>query len=656
MFHLLHPLYLFGLFFAFIPLILHLLGKRRIKEKPFSSLFLLKEIKKSSSIWMRVKDLILLLLRTFFLLFLIIGFSHPIVLSPLPFLGKEAPRNVAILIDISMSIGVNGVFEKTKQQVRKIFKTVDTGSGTTLIAFSDRIEVEKEIVGEAELESFLDQIKITYRATNFLPPLETAEKRVLQKEGFSKHIFIISDFQKTALKNIQSTYKKLDRKKINIYATCIEGSKKNLFFSGWRIEPPFPLPGLRLKIFPELVTDEKSSNPVEIFMDGVMKGIKERTEDKKEVFFEIETGEAGYKNGFFRTSGDSLDMDNNYYFSFYVPENLNVLLVGKKNDYSHLSAVLDPGIKTPIELKTIEPKDLPRTNLSLYDVLILYNTRVDGYVKARAMDFLARRGGVLLVMGNEYINEVNKTIFEDIHILRKNDTKKGFFTVKMVDTGFNPLSDFKNKGLKNLYDTKFFQYYTIKSKLKTVIEDKNGNPLMLAGNINGGKMVLFPFAFQSEWTQLPLKAIFVPLIYRLIFYLAAKREKLQEFHTGEPLKISIPEEGKMPFFILPDNSEKSPILSATRNDYILNYTDIPGIYRFVPQPGETIPVAVNIKEEESMLDAVSFEELKLLFPGIKEAEEVKTILTSGKRWIDLFPLFIILSLLFLTAELILQNK
>ena len=39
-------------------------------------------------------------------------------------------------------------------------------------------------------------------------------------------------------------------------------------------------------------------------------------------------------------------------------------------------------------------------------------------------------------------------------------------------------------------------------------------------------------------------------------------------------------------------------------------------------------VAVNIKEEESMLDAVSFEELKLLFPGIRKAEEVKTILTS----------------------------
>ncbi len=656
MIHLLHPFYLFGLLLASIPLILHLLGRRRIRERPFSSLLLLKEIKKSSSVWMRIKDLILLLLRICFLLFIVIGFSHPLVLSPVPFLGKEAPKDVAILIDVSMSMGMDGLFEKAKHEVRRTFRILGRGNRIILIAFSDRIEEEKEIVDEAELGSFLDNLRITYRGTNIPLPLEVAEKKLLKKEGFIKEIIIISDFQKSALENIESVYNIIRKKKINIYASCIEGNKKNLFFSGWKIEPPFPLPGLRLKIYPKLVSNIEGSSPVEIFMNGVMKGVKKRTEEKTEVFFEIEPREPGYKSGSFRTRGDSLDMDNNYYFSFYVQKSLNVLLVGKRNEYSYLAAALSPGIETPINLKTIEPAELPRINPSQYDLLILYNTKIDGYVKARTMDFLAHGGGVLFVMGNEFTSEVNKIILEDIHIVKKNDAKKGFFTLKMIDTGFEPLSGFKNKGLKNLYDAKFFQYFTIKSNMKTVIESKNGDPLMIAGNINGGKMVLFPFALDSEWAQLPLKAIFVPLIYRLTFYLATKPEKLPEFHIGEPIRISSQKEGKTPLFILPDERKKSPILSATRKDYILKGTDLPGIYKFIPQPGETIPIAVNVKEEESKLDVISFEELKLLLPDIKESEKREGFPTSGKRWIDLFPFFIILSLMCLTAELILENK
>ncbi|TES93570.1 MAG: VWA domain-containing protein [Candidatus Cloacimonadota bacterium] len=655
MFHLLHPFYLLGLFLTSVPLILHLLGRRRIKERPFSSLFLLKEIKKSSSIWMRIKDLILLLLRIFFILFIVIGFSHPLVLSPVPFLGKEAPKDVAILIDVSMSMGAEGVFEKAKQEVKEVFGRLGSGNSILLIAFSDRIEEEREIIDEAELNSFLDHLKVTFRSTDMLPPLDVAKKELLKREGFSKEIFIVSDFQKSALKNIQSIYSNLRKKKINVYASCIEGSRKNIFFTGFQIEPPFPLPGLRLKIFPELISNEKGSIPVELFMGGVMKGIK-KTEERKDVFFEIEPGKAGYKSGFFRTKGDSLTLDNNYYFSFYVPENLNILLVGKGTEYFYLANALSPGIKTPIKLTTIEPVKLSRINPSQYNLLILYNIKFDGYVKARTMDFLRNGGGVLFVMGNEFLSEVNKNILEEIHIVKKNDSKKGFFSIKTVDTGFKPLSDFKDKGLKNLYDTKFFQYFTIKSNMKAVIQGRNGDPMMLAGNINGGEFVLFPFAFNPEWTQLPLKAIFVPLVYRLTFYLAARQEKLPENQVGEPIKISVSKKVKQPLFILPDGKKKSPTFSTTGDDYILKDTELPGIYKFIPQLGETISIAVNVKEEESRLDVATFEELEFLFPDINKSEKREGFATSGKRWIDLFPFFIILSLLFLTAELVLENK
>ncbi|TET18057.1 MAG: VWA domain-containing protein, partial [Candidatus Cloacimonadota bacterium] len=265
MFHILHPLYLFGLSLASFPLILHLLGRRRIREHPFSSLFLLKEIKKSSSVWMRIKELILLLLRMLFIIFIVTAFSHPLVLSPLPFLGKAAPKEIAMLIDVSMSMGTEDALNQAKQEAMRIFKTLGRGNRTTIISFSDRIEEEKEIVDESVLRSFLETLTVTYRGTDITPALEMAEKTLGKENAFTKELFIISDFQKTGLENIESVFSRIKKNGIHIYASIIERSDKNIYFSNWSIEPPFPLPGLHLKLYPQVALTENGSYPVELF-------------------------------------------------------------------------------------------------------------------------------------------------------------------------------------------------------------------------------------------------------------------------------------------------------------------------------------------------------------------------------------------------------
>jgi hypothetical protein len=654
--HILNPLYLLGLFGAIVPLILHLIGKRRIRERPFSSLFLLKEIKKSSSIWLRIKDLILLLLRTAILLSLILAFAHPVVQSPIPFIGKEAPKDIVILMDISLSMSARGTFEKARKEVLGIYRDAGRGNNITLLTFSDRIEEERTIKEESELTGFLDGLEVTYRATDIQVALEAGEKKVEKGDGFVKELFIVSDFQKTGLKNLETIYERLEKKKIDLYVSMIEGSTENTYFSSVRVEPPFPLPGLRLKIFPELEIETEGSTHCELFIDNIMKGVKVMDNKEGLISFDMETEQAGYKTGFFRLEGDSLERDNRYFFSFFIPANLAVLVVGEKNKLSFLHTAYSPGIKTPISLTVIEPENLSKTNPSQYDLLILYDVKVNSYIKARTMDYLKKGGGVLVIMGDSFNSEINKTLFDGTRIVKKNHSEKGFFSIKSIDTSFEPLSDFKDKGLKNLSDTKVFQYFSLQSNLRTVIEAKNGEPLMLAGRIHNGNMIIFPFVFDTEWTQLPLKAIFVPLIYRLTFTLAEKREKLPSFIIGETIRLSFDNAGKSPLFILPDGREKLPILAPTGNEFILKDTDIPGIYSFIPSLKDTIPVAVNVSKEESQLERVPYTELKLLIPIIKNSTQVREYPLSGKRWLDLFPLLLTLSLLFLVAELILQNK
>ena len=658
MLHFLHPFYLFGVSLIIIPVILHLLGRRRIKEKPFSSLFLLKEIKKSSSLWMRIKELILLLLRVFILLFLFLAFSHPLVISHIPFWGSSPPKDVAILIDVSMSMADGNIFNTAKNTLLEIFKSVGEGQKVSVIAFSDRIEKKKEILNRAELDGFIKQLNVTFRGTNPMTAIEEAEKKLLAENGFLKELYIISDFQKNGFMNIESECSKLQDEKIDVYLSLLSGPKKNLFFTGWKMKPPFPLKGMKIRIFPYLAIADNGSYPVEFFLNNAMKGIKNITGKNRKVSFDFQTGSHHYISGYFHTTGDSLPLDNDYYFAFEVPTNLNVLLIGDKNKCPYLRTALNPGIKTFVRLRIANPSELPRIDVEQYDLIIIYNTKFDGIVKAKSMFFLSKGGGVLLIMGDKFADEVGNHLLNGTKIVKKMIAKNGYFSIKSVDTGFEPFTDFKNKGLSNLLDTKFSQYIKLQSNLRHIITLKNGDALMLYGNINGGRIVVCPFDFKLGWTQLPLKAIFVPFVYRMVLFLAQEKERFQEFSVGEPIRISLPKKLKNAIFVTPDGKRISALaVDMTEGiNYNLIDTEIPGIYKFISQQNDTIPIAVNVKNDESKISPFSTDELKKLLPDIHFWESKEKTVPVQKKWLDLFPLFIVLTLLCLVAELILENK
>jgi hypothetical protein len=650
MLHILKPLYLIGLSLAAIPLILHLLGRRRMREQPFSSLFLLKEIKKSSSVWMRVKDLILLILRTLFILSAAFAFSHPLVLSPFPFLGKPAPRDVVMLIDVSMSMGVQGMLERAKHEATELANRLGAESRMVLISFTDRVEKEQEILEESRAIEFIGNLHATCRATDLLPALERAQKILEERDGFVKEIIIVSDFQRSGIQNIDPAVSKITKRGIVMHASFIRGSENNIFFSDWFLEPPFPLKGTKVKLSPKLSSLE-TPQAIELFVRGIKRGVK-KTSPHTQPWFEMQVRTPGYQWGFFRTGGDSLSLDNNYYFSFHAPEFLNVLLVGKGNEYGFVSAALTPGIETPIKLNTSSVSELVRQNLLQYDLIILYNVMLDSAAKVRVMDYLSSGGGVLYILGSGS-SSLKGRILDVIDIVKENRTEDAFFSIKTVDEGFPPVAGFGNKVLMNLKEAKIYRYFTLSSPLHPVVVAGNGEPLVLSGMIENGRVVVFAFALDTEWSQLPLKAVFVPLLYRTAFFLAAKQEQLPRYIVGDAIRMPLGEKFQDPVFVLPDGKERSA--SETENGYVLRNVEGPGIYTFVPQPGESIPLAVNTDPQESNLMKSSFEELKELFPGILISGESRSM-PAGKRWLDLFPLFLGISILFLIAELILQNR
>ena len=92
----LNPLVLLGLAAAAIPIVVHLFNFRRPKTVDFSSLRFLREVERQSMRRVRIRQWLLLALRTLAILFLVLAFAQPTRTGALDgVLGDTASRSVA---------------------------------------------------------------------------------------------------------------------------------------------------------------------------------------------------------------------------------------------------------------------------------------------------------------------------------------------------------------------------------------------------------------------------------------------------------------------------------------------------------------------------------------------------------------------------------
>ncbi|TMQ67307.1 MAG: hypothetical protein E6K78_05370, partial [Candidatus Eisenbacteria bacterium] len=100
----LNPLFLFGLLAAGVPILIHLFTRKRPRDIPFPSIEFLSEVNRSEIRRLKLKQWILLLLRTLAVAALALAMSRPAVRTLTP-TRSGAATTVVALVDQSGSMG-----------------------------------------------------------------------------------------------------------------------------------------------------------------------------------------------------------------------------------------------------------------------------------------------------------------------------------------------------------------------------------------------------------------------------------------------------------------------------------------------------------------------------------------------------------------------
>jgi len=202
----LNPFFLFGLFAAAIPILIHLFTRRRPREIRFPSLEFLSEVNQSEIRRLRFKQWLLLLLRTLAIVAIALAMARP-ALRGTAGVTSGAATTIVALVDRSGSMGAeagiagsgpSGTLEgEAKRVVEDLLRTMGPADELLLVPYDAAPEpVTPEPVGDvARLRAAAQALDAGARTTAHRPALEYAARALAQSRSLNRELFWVSDFQ-----------------------------------------------------------------------------------------------------------------------------------------------------------------------------------------------------------------------------------------------------------------------------------------------------------------------------------------------------------------------------------------------------------------------------------------------------------------------------
>ncbi len=620
----LNPSILLGLLAASIPILIHIINFRKLHKVEFSTLAFLKELQKSKIKKIKIKQWLLLLLRTLIIIFLVLAFARPTLEST--YFSTEtstAKSSAAFIIDNSFSMSLIGdegsVFNKSKTEAKKIISQMQNGDQFYFIISGDSI---KKTTDKKTAISIIDKIKISFFTEPLNKKLDKANSELLASQNINKEIFLFSDFQKNTLnKSLLKDSTRLEiSNKIKLYSFDMSIKETNNYsVSNLKLENS--IIELNKQITFSVSVNNYSVNKVDNIVASLFvndERVAQQTvsllpNQQKKVKFETTLKSTGLVEAKVKLEDDRILQDNQCYTSFYIPEKIKILVIYDNiADIRFLKAAIN-SISTLNRFNTNFVKSTDNYNVELYDVIFLISTNQTAIGKTS--NYISAGGKAVIIPSNtlkssdlkNLYNKLNFPIAKSIIELPPNDNNYAEFN--SIDFSHPILNNIFTSQIKNKIESpKIYKYIKLTPSQSTnKIISLNDKSIFLGEyNLRKGKVIFFNTAINLTWSNFPLKGIFAPLVNNIIHYLTSKKAFVKSYKVGDIIPLNIEN------ILYPKIEVKLPIgldninVEGFKNKiYNYNSTLQPGNYKFYSNNKLIMFASVNTDPTESDLSGIA---------------------------------------------------
>lgn len=348
------PLFLLAGLAGLIPVVLHLIHRRKAREVRFSTLRFLRVSVQRTRRRKYVEDLSLLIVRVAVVLLIAAGLARPSLVGLASLWHGGSTSAIAIVLDNSASMAVTADgrtrFEAARQGVEEILSRLREGDLVALLPTGGppapefgRLFRTHETVRQA-----LDQCRPSYECADLATRIQQADALLARAEAFGKEIYVFTDNQSLSwdgLKGPQPEDDPTGRRaappaQVPVVLVNVQGDPvPNVALKTIALDSPAPVAGASFQAAVEVSNTATVSQQkhVELHIDGVTESVSPTLhlspEGTVKHAFRFTLDRAGVHQGEVRlVEEDGCYLDNRLYFTVTLDQQIPVAIVKPRLD------------------------------------------------------------------------------------------------------------------------------------------------------------------------------------------------------------------------------------------------------------------------------------------------------------------------------------
>lgn len=641
-----------------IPLIIHLLNKRRVVTVRWGAMHLLHEAMRQKKRNVKIEQLLLLIVRIAIPIVLALCLARPVLsfLRQLPGLDKSS---LVVVLDNSYSMRAPGeagtVRDRARNELRRIMEHLPRGSDVSVVLAGSppRLLMGQPSTVLEAVSTALDKEPSLAGPVPLNEALQLVQAELKRMGSAAREVLLMSDFQQGDWRSVAEggTLAALDAIKqqqpvplISFYRLGSDLSENLVLAS---VSPSAFVVAKEQTIALRVRLQNhgtRAYQDIEVHLEAdgarlrtTRTSIAPNADAVLTLSHAFET--AGDHTLTVRVEGDSFPEDNAFSLVIPVREQVPTLLVRGESGSGALEGSTDfleialaphqsaqTSLKDVIRTGIVDQKQIREKSFDGAEVIIMSNVEKLGGRALADMEAFVKKGGGLLVFTGPNVDA--RWYEQDFYKGGKGllpCLMKGYGHVDEGDTAAriinqrhsHPATMYFNdaRGIR-LQDAAFRHWARcekIEGEARVLLSLDRGDPFLVEKPYGNGRVMLVTTTANAQWSNLPLQPVFVPLMQRLVTYLATQNAAPQFQLCGTALRVAVSKEESSTPYILTDplnqTRELKPVQNAEKGAY-LNFTETfqPGIYELRSSTAaKTTPprrFAFNLDAAESDLTAL----------------------------------------------------
>jgi hypothetical protein len=617
------PSILLGLIAAALPWLVHLIGKRRATPVKFAAMQLLLLAERRVAARRRLREILLLVARTAIAAVLPFIFARPFAerVSDITEESLSAESAVIVLDDsASMRRLADGtpLFERAKDRARRLLQELPKDAELALLLASEGSEPR---VGELSLErtrllQALESARASARVADYPQALRRAALILAASRRAERRVFVITDMQSAGWGE-EGPARRQEDPDLVLVDVAEPFPWTNRAVVGVSAQPAVDLGTGAVSVEAEVADYSPRPAPslgLTLRIDGavVAKGFVQFSAPgrQKKTFVHTLAGAAGSHDVEVSIDRDDFSLDDRRWGRLELSQALRVLVINgdartvlREDEAYFLETALKASDRTT-SVFTALPDDVSLGTLDSYNVVFLANvTEPNAPLAAALVRYVQRGGGLFLSVGSRvnipvWNERLAELLPQPLGVPRTATALPGQVVGETIDdrpaARLAPLdrrhpmlSAFPARG-EGLASARFFKFLLLEpvsdtAQAAVILRYDTGAPALVEKSVGKGRVMLLSTTLDREWTDLPIRTGFLPLMQESARRLAGTSERggTSVLTVGQRRDIALGPDERRLEITKPDGTVwvASKDRASGARVVLFTETDEPGAYR-----------------------------------------------------------------------------